>query len=117
MREVAGSSVSLDLCAAIRPLGMLKSVTPKTKSPPKPFSEDVIRILSFDQDIFQSNTVRETCYRFLVPELYRRLTGTALPSNIDVVTYWKRQSGLGEIHSIAMCLVDCFSPMTEIPKR
>ena len=65
----------------------------------------MIRILSFDQDIFQSNTARETCYRFLVPELHRRLTGAALLNGVDVVTYWKRQSSLGEVHSVAMCLV------------
>ena len=106
MWEVAGSSASLDLCAVIHPLVQHdKELNPKNEIISKLFSEAVIRILSFDQDIFQSHTARETYYRFLVSELHRRLTGTGLINGVDVVMYWKCQSSLGEVHSVAMCLV------------
>lgn len=97
--------ISLDLYAVIHPLVHDKELNPKNETISTLFTEDVIRVLSFDQDIFRHDSAREAYYRFLVTELHRRLTGTTMPDNTDVVTYWKRQSSLGEVHSVAMCLI------------
>ena len=96
---------SLDLYAVVHPLVHDKELDLGNETISGLFSEDVIQILSFDRDIFQSNPAREAYYRFLVSELHRRLTGTALLNGVDVVTYWKRQSSLGEVLSVAMCLL------------
>lgn len=96
---------SLELHAVVHPLVYDKELAIKSGTVSMLFSENAIRSLSFEQDIFQSDPGRETYYRFLVPELYQRLMGTSLPNNADVVTYWKRQSSLGEVHSVAMCLI------------
>lgn len=96
---------SLDLCAVVHPLVYDKELTIKSGTVSMLFSENVIRNLSFDRDIFQSDPGKEAYYRFLISELYQRFSGISLPSGVDVIRYWTRQSSLGEIHSIAMCLI------------
>ena len=65
----------------------------------------VIRVLSFE-DIHENDPNKMQYYEFLVCELYNKLFGLPLNlKNCDVYTYWRRQSSLGEIHSLAMCLL------------
>lgn len=60
-------------------------------------------------DIHQNDPVKKSYYAFLVQNLYRDLNGESLSlSGEDIFTEWKSRSSLGEIHSVAMCLIcDC----------
>lgn len=96
---------ALDVCAVIHPL-VYDNELDRTKAAVSAlFTAGVIQQLTFEGDIFQGDTTRETYYRYLVPELYRRLTGDNFPKDGDELTYWKRRSSLGEVHSVAMCLL------------
>ena len=69
------------------------------------FSQQVIRAASFD-DIFHGNEEIKRYYCILIPELFKKLTGSELEvEGLDVLTYWKRMLSLGEIHSMATCLI------------
>lgn len=69
------------------------------------FDRGTISIPNFD-DIFQQDETRKNYYCLvLVPELYKQLNGKQLPENWDVLTNWMAGQNLGEIHSIAMCLI------------
>ena len=69
------------------------------------FQEAVLHKAEFT-DIFQNDAGKKTYYIFLVTQLYRALTGKVLPvSGDDVLTFWVRKNSLGEVHSVAMCLV------------
>lgn len=104
--EILGQILSsLGLCAVVHPLVHGKELTPRSEKIDMLLKEEVIRCLSFEKDIFQSDSTKEEYYRYLVPELYRRLTGDQLPDDEDVLTYWRHRSSLGEIHSVAMCLI------------
>lgn len=95
----------LGLCAVVHPLVHGRELDMTKAAISTLFTQGIIRCLSFAEDIFQADAAKEAYYRFLVPELYRKLTGGVLPDSIDVLTYWKRRSNLGEIHSVAMCLI------------
>lgn len=69
------------------------------------FEKGIIAQPTFE-DILQGNAEREGYYKYLIPELYNILhANDPLPEGIDVLTYWMRRKSLGEIHSVAMCLV------------
>lgn len=69
------------------------------------FTEGVFHKTSFPE-IFQGDKNKETYYCFLVPELYRKMNGPSYDSKDQtVLTYWAKQQSLGEIHSMATCLV------------
>ncbi|MCM1233998.1 MAG: hypothetical protein NC489_28160 [Ruminococcus flavefaciens] len=96
---------ALDVCAVIHPLVYAKELDCAKPAVSALFTAGVIRPLAFEPDIFQGDNAREVYYRYLVPELYRRLTGDNFPEGVDELTYWKRKSSLGEVHSVAMCLI------------
>lgn len=69
------------------------------------FDQNIIAVPSFE-DVFQQDEERKTYYcNFLVPQLYRQMNGKSLPPDWDVLNSWGAKQNLGEIHSIAMCLV------------
>lgn len=96
---------TLGVCAVIHPLVYDNELDCTKVAISALFTAGVIQRLAFVEDIFHGDTTRETYYRHLVPELYRRLTGDNFPENEDELTYWKRRSSLGEVHSVAMCLL------------
>lgn len=96
---------ALDLRAVVHPLVYDKEINRDNPTVAALIAENVVCPLAFDRDVFRGDAEKEAYYRYLVPELYRRLTGDSLPVDADVLTFWKRQSSLGEIHSVAMCLI------------
>lgn len=69
------------------------------------FAESVFHQTSF-LEIFQGDKNKEAYYCFLVPELYKKLNGTSYnATGQSVLTCWVRRESLGEIHSMATCLV------------
>ena len=57
-------------------------------------------------DIHQDDPIKKSYYAFLVANLYRDLRGEPLPlSGEDIFTRWLRRVSLGEVHSVAMCLI------------
>lgn len=71
----------------------------------KIFKEEIIQVVDLD-GLFtgESGEDRKAYYSFLVPELFKKLKGTAFPVK-DIFNDWKRKCSLGEVHSIALCLV------------
>ena len=69
------------------------------------FTQEVIKRPTFE-DVFLGDRGKQDYYAYLVPELYKKLTGEILDTGKqDVFTYWKRGMSLGEIHSVTMCLI------------
>lgn len=95
---------ALDVCAVINPLVYDNELDSTKAAVSALFKAGVIRRLTFEGDIFQGDNARKAYYCYLIPELYRRLTGDKFPEDADELTYWKRRSSLGEVHSVAMCL-------------
>lgn len=97
---------AMGLCAVVHPLVYQNELDRENDVISNLFLENVLRNLEFD-DIFQGNREKEAYYQYLVPELYHHLKGEVLPlpAGENVCTYWKRQASLGEIHSVAMCLI------------
>lgn len=71
----------------------------------KIFKEKVVQIVQWD-DVFVGDKAedRRLYYQYLVPQIFRKLTGLDLPIT-DVFTEWKRHCSLGEVHSISLCLI------------
>lgn len=69
------------------------------------FDEQVFQKVEFD-DIFQKDPGRKAYYILIARELYKALTGKTLNvDGDDVLSHWIYNSSLGEVHSLAMCLV------------
>lgn len=95
----------LGLSAVMHPLVYEKELLHDKERVKLLFHESVLCKAEF-ADIFQNDTSKKAYYIFLVTQLYRALTGKALPvSGDDVLTFWVYQTSLGEVHSVAMCLV------------
>lgn len=94
----------LDLSAVMHPLVYEKELLHEKERVKLLFQKAILRKAEFT-DIFE-NDASKAYYIFLVTQLYRALTGRALPvSGDDVLTFWIRKNSLGEVHSVAMCLV------------
>lgn len=69
------------------------------------FNQNIIQEASLE-DIHQNDSVMTKYYIFLIEELYQAINGEKLPvSGQDIFTYWIRKKNLGEIHSLAVCLM------------
>ena len=69
------------------------------------FEQEIIAVPALE-DLFQQDEVRRTYYcDFLVPQLYRQMNGKSLPPDWNILSSWNAGQNLGEIHSIAMCLI------------
>lgn len=68
------------------------------------FKKQIIKLASFE-DIFQGDEDKKAYYIQLIPDLYYRFTGTQLAPDFDVLASWKASASLGEVHSVAMCLL------------
>lgn len=97
---------AMELCAVVHPLVYQNELDKENDVISNLFCEHVLKDLKFD-DIFQGNRGKEAYYQYLVSELYRHLKGESFPllKGQNVLTYWKHQASLGEIHSVAMCLI------------
>ena len=62
-----------------------------------------MQIISLDETLI-CDEGRRRYYEYLVPELYKRLTGKAWPAK-DIFAFWAPRHSLGEVHSVAMCIV------------
>lgn len=69
------------------------------------FSEKIVRVVDL-KGVFadKDGEARKAYYSFLVPELFKKLTGKSFPVQ-DIFSEWRRKCSFGEIHSIALCLV------------
>lgn len=69
------------------------------------FKAGVIQIVQWG-DIFDGDEGKERkqYYEYLVPQIFRKLTGLDFPVR-DIFNDWKRQCSLGEVHSISLCLI------------
>lgn len=95
----------LGLTAVMHPLVYEKELLHDRDRVKLLFQEAVLHKAEF-ADIFQNDAGKKAYYIFLVTQLYRALTGKVLPvSGDDVLTFWVRKNSLGEVHSVAMCLV------------
>lgn len=94
----------LNIQGIIHPLVYDKEVMLENPVVQSFFIKHVIDPLEFE-DIFQGNDDKKAYYEFLVPELFNALRGEPFPEGTDVLTYWKRQCSLGEIHTVSMCLI------------
>ena len=111
-RPIAGIAALLaavlagaDLNALIHPLVYAHEILRDDERVQQLFSSGIIGQLSFS-DIFLGDPARESYYKYLIPELYGILhADEPFPKDVDILTYWKRRMSLGEIHSVAMCLI------------
>lgn len=95
----------LNLSAIMHPLVYEKELLKDNARIKLLFGSNVVSNVSFD-DILQNDAARKDYYIYLVTELYRSLNGDELPAiGEDVFAYWAHKKSLGEIHSIAMCLI------------
>ena len=95
----------LEKDAVVHPLVYINEVFHTNKLVERLFDENVIQIVSFE-DMFLSDNTREDYYLFLVEELYHAHCGDRFPvPREQILSYWKTNQSLGEIHSLAMCLL------------
>ena len=89
---------------AIHPLVLENEVLEKHKAS-RIFSEKIIKTPTLD-DIHENNEAKQLYYANMVQELYKKFTGSELDLRGETVfTFWCRQASLGEIHSLATCLL------------
>lgn len=105
IRIVKAVFAERELFPVIHPLVYSHEIDPPNGTIDSLFRQSVIKLLSFNPDIFQSDPQRKAYYQYLVPELYHHLTGSRELDGKDIFTFWERRASLGETHSIAMCLV------------
>lgn len=95
----------LDLSAVMHPLVYEYELLKKKKEISVLFAAGVIDKAEFE-DIFSSNPQKESYYIYLVENLYRSLMGEGFPiPRREILTRWIRGKSLGEVHSMAMCLI------------
>lgn len=99
----------LGIVAIVHPLVYDNEVMHSNKRTALLFFKKVIQKVEFS-DIFQGDETKKTYYIMLIKEIFKTFKGgKSLPiSDEKILTSWLRQISLGEIHSIAMCLIcDC----------
>ena len=95
----------LNLQAVMHPLVWEHELLQKRPRIALMIREQIIRKAEF-LDIFQGDPSKKAYYIYLVKELYASLTGDRFPAADEMLLqYWVRRMSLGEVHSIAMCLV------------
>lgn len=71
----------------------------------KLFAQQIIGTPTWEE-IHQNNEAKIQYYTYMLLELYNKFWGVPLDlGKSTVFTYWKREKSLGEIHSLAMCLL------------
>lgn len=96
---------ALGLCAIIHPLVYEKEVPKENGKIMQLFKENVIHNVEFS-DITGGDEGKERYYAYAVKYLYHELSGENFPvEHGDVFNFWKARSSLGEIHTVAMCIV------------
>lgn len=74
----------------------------------KVFENNIVSVALIE--MFLSKPERKTYYEILVRTIYRGFMGEEYPCE-DVLSEWKAQHSLGEVHTVAMCELmgwDCF---------
>ncbi len=74
----------------------------------KLFLSGVIRKIEFT-DIFNEDEEKVVYYKYLVAELYNSMNSEPVPfSDEEILTCWKADKSLGEVHTLSMCLtINC----------
>lgn len=104
VRILAEVFSGLRVSGIIHPLVFEKEVLSSDSTISYIFEQGIIGQPPFE-DIFGCDKNKEKYYCYLIPELFKSLTGQAFPDPQNVCTYWVRQQSLGEIHSVGMCLI------------
>lgn len=98
----------LEKCAAIHTLvkqkELLLSSTGSEDVVDLLFSNGIISVAEFS-DIFQGDTAKERYYNMLVRNFYSVINTDEINDVNDILTFWKAKKSLGEIHSLATCIV------------
>lgn len=95
----------LEVFAAVHPL-VYENELPKTNTIVNKFFEEEIIAKPTLQEIFKNNQEKTDYYAFVFSTLLSRFSGIHTVYDYETVkSYWKRGQSLGEIHSIAMCIV------------
>ena len=95
----------LNVDPAIHPLVLQNEVLTSNIRIQKMLDEQIVKTPAF-KDIHKDDETKKIYYSFLVLELYKKLTGVELElGDKTVFTYWSKRSSLGEIHSLATCII------------
>lgn len=95
----------LSLVAVVHPLVYDKELQLNDPKVSRLFSEGLLNKVEFS-DIFSNDKEKKAYYIFLVSELFNSLKGYSIPATGDnILSYWVRKKSLGEVHTVAMCLV------------
>lgn len=95
----------LRLKAIIHPLVYDNELLFSADKVKKLFDSGVIAKIGF-ADVFNGDESKKAYYTFLVEELFYHINGESFPvSGQEVLSYWIAKKNLGEVHSLAMCLV------------
>ena len=95
----------MGICPIVHPLVYQHEIQKEKKLIKTIFEKNIVQVVRFE-DIHRSEDAKKAFYEYAVRELYNKLFGP--PFNLNgqnVFTYWQCQSSLGEIHSLAMCLL------------
>ena len=69
------------------------------------FDKEIINQITLS-DIFEDDLDKKKYYFHLIAEFFGYLNDQDIPvSGEDILSYWKKDKSLGEIHSLAMCLI------------
>ena len=95
----------LNLTPLIHPLVLKHEVRIDHCRTKRLLEENVVKELTF-KDIHNNDEAKKAYYSLIVFELYKKLTGESLNvGNKTVFDFWKKKQSLGEIHSLATCLL------------
>lgn len=96
----------LGFSAVVHPLVYEKEIMSENPRVKLFFEESIFKKIDFS-DIFGNNTSKKEYYILLIRELFKTLKNKMdLPtSNDELLKFWVRKSSLGEIHSIATCVL------------
>ncbi len=96
------------LKAIVHPLIYDNELLNKGEKMTRLFSENVIFRTSFDE-IFSGEQPKIDYYSMVIEELYYKINGEKINTyNKGILNFWCSEKNLGEIHSLATCLIcDC----------
>lgn len=95
---------SLHMKVFIHPLVRKNELPLEREAISQILSSNVIQSPEF-MELFQGDPDKEAYYCYIVPELFKILTGEEFPDVQRVFTYWVRKKSLGEVHSVSLCIV------------
>lgn len=104
IKDVCAAFNGLNVTAVINPFVYMHEVS-TDKRTALLFEKKIIQKIESDT-IFSQNKGAKNYYIYLIEQLYHSLKGSTLPvKGEEVLTFWRRRYSLGEIHSLAMCVI------------